>query len=62
MHDMPSPKIEARYVEIWVLTQPFERLLREQADQFQQIIDKLGIRSNNPDDISGDEDVSRHKD
>lgn len=36
MFDPPSPRTIKESIEIRALTQHFEKLLREQADQFQQ--------------------------
>jgi len=55
MYDLPSPMT----IQMRAMREHFERLLREQAKQFQQRVDELQRMSQNSNDASGDEDEGR---
>ena len=59
MSDPPSPRTAAMLIQMRAMREHFERLLREQAEQFQQRVDELERRSQNSNDGSGDEDERR---
>ena len=59
MSDPPSPRTAAMTIQMRAMREHFERLLREQAEQFQQRVDELERRSQNSNDGSGDEDERR---
>ena len=54
MSDPPSPRTAAMSIQMRAMHEHFERLLREQAEQFQQRVDDLERRQNS-NDGSGDE-------
>jgi len=48
-------------IQMRAMREHFERLLREQAEQFQQRVDELERRYQNSNDGSGDEDERRRR-
>jgi hypothetical protein len=50
MSDPPSPRTAAMSIQMRAMREHFERLLREQGEQFQQRVDELERRSQNSND------------
>ena len=61
MYDPPSSKTVAMSIQMRAMREHFERLLREQVEQFHQRVDELERRSQNSNDGSGDEDERRRR-
>ncbi|XP_039687225.1 uncharacterized protein [Medicago truncatula] len=61
MSSPPSPRTAALTVQMRAMRENFERLLREQGEQFQQRIDELERRPQNSNDGSGDEGERRRR-
>jgi len=61
MSDPPSPRTTAMSIQMRAMCEHFKRLLREQAEQFQQRVDELERRSQNYNDGSVDDDERRRR-
>jgi CHASE1-domain containing sensor protein len=61
MSSPPLPRTATLTIQMNAIRTHFERLLREQAEQFQQRIDELERRSQVSNDGSGDEEERRRR-